>query len=360
MTFLNPLDWIAITVFLAVTAGIGAWTARRQTTTSEYFVANRRIPAFAVGFTMMATTISSVTFVAIPGSVFARDCWQMLYMFMAVIVLFFVVRYVVGFYRHVVRMSAYEYLEKRFGYGARLYGSAGFIIVRLTDLGFTLYLTAVAVEVIAGWNLQWVAVGVGVFTLLYTLFGGIEAAIWTSVLQGVFLIGGAVIILGILLFTPPGGALGVLNDAYQAGKFGFGNFEFSFRSLYYDQATAWILIAAGLLNFARYYFTEQNMVQRYLVARSDRQARQGVTMGILTTVPTWFIFAFIGACLWSFYHLTGETIPAHITKQPDTILPYFIATKLPAARPTGPGWRSASSPFWWAGCWRPARPSYSH
>ena len=112
MTFLNPLDWIAITVFLAVTAGIGAWTARRQTTTSEYFVANRRIPAFAVGFTMMATTISSVTFVAIPGSVFARDCWQMLYMFMAVIVLFFVVRYVVGFYRHVVRMSAYEYLEK--------------------------------------------------------------------------------------------------------------------------------------------------------------------------------------------------------------------------------------------------------
>ena len=329
MTFLNTLDWVAIIAFLAVTAGIGAWTARRQTTTSEYFLANRRIPAFAVGFTVMATTISSVTFVAIPGSVFARNCWQMTYMFTAVIALFFVVGFVVRFYRHAVGMSAYEYLENRFGYGARLYGSAGFIVVRLTDLGFTLYLTAVAVEVIAGWNLQAVAVSVGIFTLVYTLVGGIEAAIWTSVLQGLLLIGGACVILGMILFTPPGGAMSVIGDAYQAGKFSLGSFELSTASLYHSQATGWILLAAGFLNFARYYFTEQNMVQRYLVASSDREAQRGVTLGILTTVPTWFAFAFIGGCLWSFYHLTGESIPVHITNHPDTILPYFIATKLP-------------------------------
>src|SRR5688572_10483235 len=132
---MHVLDYIAIILYLAVTAAIGLWSARRQTTTAEYFVANRRIPAYAVGFTLMATTISSVTFVAIPGSVFARDWWQMLYMAMALVVLFFVVKWVVPFYRSVVRMSAYEYLEKRFGYTARLYGSLGFIIVRVADLG---------------------------------------------------------------------------------------------------------------------------------------------------------------------------------------------------------------------------------
>ena len=126
--------------------------------------------------------MSGATFVAIPGSVFARDWWQMLYMGMAIAVLVFLVPFVVPFYRRVVKMSAYEYLEERFGYGARLYGAAGFTILRLADLGFTLFLTAVAVDVVTGWDIRAVVVGVGAFTVAYTLIGGIEAAIWTSVM----------------------------------------------------------------------------------------------------------------------------------------------------------------------------------
>lgn len=328
--YLSALDYLVIGVYLAVTAAIGVWTARRQTSTTEYFVANRRIPAFAVGFALMATTVSSVTFVAIPGSAFARNWWQMLYMSMALVVLIFVVRYVVPFYRRVVRLSAYEYLETRFGYLARLYGSAGFVLVRIADLGFTLYLTAVAVEVIAGWQIHWVVAGVGTFTLFYTLIGGIEAAIWTSVLQGVFLIGGAVIILAVLLFTPEGGPAAVLSVAWSDGKFDLGSFEWGWHTLYYDRATAWVFLIAGLLHFGRMYSTEQSMVQRYLVARSDAAARRGVLIGVLTTVPVWFAFALVGACLWGFYQTTGTGVPADVAAKPDTILPYFIATWLPA------------------------------
>lgn len=329
-TYLAGLDYLAIGIYLAITAGIGAWTARRQTSTAEYFVANRRIPAFAVGFALMATTISSVTFVAIPGSVFARNWWQMLYMSTALVVLIFVVRWVVPFYRRVVRLSAYEYLETRFGYAARLYGSAGFVLVRIADLGFTLYLTAVAVEVIAGWQIHWVVAGIGIFTLLYTVIGGIEAAIWTSVLQGIFLIGGAILILGVLLFTPEGGPAAVLGAAWSEGKFNLGNFDWGWQTLYYDRATAWIFLLAGLLHFGRMYATEQSMVQRYLVARSDQAAKHGALIGVLTTVPVWFAFALVGACLWGFYQTTGAVVPPEVAAKPDTILPYFIATWLPA------------------------------
>jgi SSS family solute:Na+ symporter len=329
-SYLGALDYLVIAAYLLVTAGIGGWTARRQKTTAEYFVANRRIPGFAVGFAIMAATISSVTFVAIPGSVFARDWWQMLYMATALAVLFFVVRWVVPFYRRVVGMSAYEYLETRFGYGARLYGSAGFMLVRIADLGFTLYLTAVAVEVMAGWSIGSVVVAVGLFTLVYTLVGGIEGAIWTSVMQGVFLIGGAVIILAVLLFTPPGGPGAVFGLAWQGGKFNLGSFDWGLETLYREQATAWIFLVAGVVHFARMYVTEQSMVQRYLVARSDGDARRGAVIGVCTTVPVWFAFALVGACLWGFYQAMAIPVPPEVASRPDTILPYFVATRLPA------------------------------
>ena len=126
MPSLAFIDYLLIAAYLAAVIAIGIRASRRQTSTSEYFVANRRMPGYAVGFAMMATTISSATFVAIPGSVFARDWWQLFYMSAALLVLIFVAKYLVPFYRRVVRMSVYEYLELRFGYPARLYGSAGF------------------------------------------------------------------------------------------------------------------------------------------------------------------------------------------------------------------------------------------
>lgn len=330
MTSLSLVDYLVIVLYLGVVTLISLWTGRRQTSTSAYFIANRRIPSIAVGFTIMATTVSSATFVAIPGSVFSRDWWQMLYMAMAIVSLVIVVIFIVPFYRRVVRMSAYEYLEARFGYGARLYGSMGFVVLRLMDLGFTLYLTAVAVDVVTGWDIGTIVIAVGLFTLLYTLIGGIEAAIWTSVLQGVIFVGSAVLILGALLFKPAGGPLEVVETAFHAGKFSLGNFEWSADSLYRKEATAWVLILAGFFQFTRYYVTEQNVIQRYLVARTDADARHGVILGILTTVPTWFTFAFIGSCLWAFYQLTAASLPASVTAQPDNILPYFIATQLPA------------------------------
>ena len=330
MSSLAFIDYLLIAAYLAAVIAIGIRASRRQTSTSEYFVANRRMPGYAVGFAMMATTISSATFVAIPGLVFARDWWQLFYMSAALLVLIFVAKYLVPFYRRVVRMSVYEYLELRFGYPARLYGSAGFVIQRVSDLGYTLYTAAIAIEVIAGWGLTEVIISVGVFTLLYTLIGGIEASIWTSVMQGVLMIGGAIVIMAAIVIESGVGTGTIFSHAWNAGKYGIGNLELSTRSLYFEEPTAWIYFVAGLAQFTRYYTTEQSMIQRYLVGRSDDDARRGVKLGILSTVPTWFAFGVIGCSLWSFYELSGEQLPAAVSGQPDTILPYFIATHFPA------------------------------
>lgn len=324
------IDYFVLAMYLLIVASIGIYAARRKKkTTDDYFLANRRMPGWLVGFAIVGTVISSVSFVAHPGAAFARNFWLVVPNMMVPLVLLFVVIFVVPFYRRVVRMSSYEYLEQRFGYFARLYGSTGFLLLRTIDLGFTLLLTAIAVEVMTGWDIRLVILCIGIFTVLYTLVGGIEAVVYTDVLQGFVLAAAALSILLIILFRPEGGPAAVISTAYNGGKFALGDFSFNAQSLFNEQPTFWILALSGVLHFGRSYMTEPNMVQRYLIARSDKEAQRGVLAGALSCLPIWLTFAFIGSCLWAFYQLMGQNLPAEVLQKPDNILPYFITTQLP-------------------------------
>jgi solute:Na+ symporter, SSS family len=330
MHTLQWLDYFFIALYLTGIAWVGFRVARGQDSTEAYFLAGRRIPGWAVGFSLVGTIISSVSFVAFPGTAFT-DGWRLLIPnLMVPFVLLFVMTYLVPFYRRVVRMSSYEYLERRFGVGARLYGSASFLILRIVDLGFTMLLTAIAVEVMTGWNLYWVLIGMGVFTLSYTVVGGVEAVIWTDVAQGVILFAGAIVILLLLLFLPPGGPLAVISTAYEGGRFSFGSFAFDAESWTSDRPSAWLLMLAGVIHFGRSYGTEQNMVQRYLVAKSDRDAKRGVLVGAIGSLVVWTMFFFIGSCLWAFFRLMDSPLPPEVAARPDNILPYFITGWLPS------------------------------
>ncbi len=329
MNALSLLDYLAILAYLGAVAAIGLRVGRRQRTTSEFFVADRRLPGWAVTFSIVGTVISSVSFVAFPGAAFSEN-WRLLVPnLMVPFVLVFVTLVIVPFYRRVIGMTSYEYLERRFGIGARLYGSSGFVLLRVVDLGFTLLLTAIAVEVITGWEIRSVIVGIGLFTLLYTLIGGIEAVVWNDVLQGIVLVTGMLLILTIVLTRAPGGPAAVLATAYAAGKFSLGDFTLSAQSLFAERPTAWMFMLAGLTHFGRSYIVEQNIVQRYLVARTDRDAQRATFTGAIVCLFIWVTFMTIGAGLWAFYRLTGSPIPADVAAKPDNILPYFVATQFP-------------------------------
>jgi len=121
----------------------------------------------------------------------------------------------------------------------------------------------------------------------------------------------------------------VVSTAFRAGKFSLGDFTLSWQSLFQERPTFWIFMLSGLLHFGRSYATEQNMVQRYLVARTNREAQRAVFTGAMLCVLIWVTFTFVGSCLWSFYRLTGTSLPATVPEKPDNIVPYFISTQFP-------------------------------
>ncbi len=324
---LGVLDYVIVLVYLVAIAAIGLYMSREQKSTRKYFIADRRIPAWAVAFTLMGTLIGSGTVVGHPATVFQKSMILLLGILTLPLVLVIVAYVIVPFYRRVVGMSAYEYIGKRFGFGGRIYTSFGFLADRTFDLGVTLLTTAIAINVMTGWDLRLVIIGVGVFTMIYTAIGGIEAVVWTDVVQGIVLVGGAVLILMRLIFAPEAGPPGaVVGEAFRAGKFNLGSFDLSWQSLFdTGNTTVWLYIVVFFLNWSRRYITDQHMVQRYLIAKTDRQAFWATIWGASSCVPIFVTFMFIGACLYGYYSLTGATPP----EIADNVVPHFIVNFLP-------------------------------
>src|ERR1700752_2098812 len=171
MASLRTLDLLVIAIYFAVVAFIGFRFARRQTSTEAYFVARRSVPHWAMGLSMFATIISSITFIAYPGAAFKGDWNQLVPGFMAVGVLLVLGMTLVSFFRHAVGMSAYEYFEKRFGYGARAYSALAFTAGHFSKMGFVLFTITTAICGMTGWDKYHVIMGVGAMTIVYTLIG---------------------------------------------------------------------------------------------------------------------------------------------------------------------------------------------
>jgi len=318
------IDLVVIAVYMAILVLFGVFFSRRQTSTERYFVAKRSIPAWAMGLSLLATMISSVTFIAYPGSAYAGDWANLVPGFMVVAVLVVAGLVVIPFFRHVVGMSAYEYFGKRFGYTARVYASVAFAASHFSKMGFVFYLLALTVTSMTGWPTERLIVGVGVVTVAYTLLGGIEAVIWADVVQGFVLWAGIAISIGSLLLVPAGGPSAVLHLAWSSHKIALGNTALSLKS-----PTFLVLSLYGFFIYLSQYTGDQTIVQRYLVAKSDRAALRGIALGASLCVPVWALFMLIGTLCWSFYHITGETLPPFV-KKADQVFPYFITTHIPA------------------------------
>jgi solute:Na+ symporter, SSS family len=319
----RAFDLFVVAAYLAFMAGLGLWFSRRQTSTENYFVAKRSVPFWAMGMSMLATMVSSVTFVAYPGSSYAKD-WSLLVPgFMLIALMPLVGKVIIPFYREEVGMSAYEYFQKRFGRPARVYAAVAFSLAHFSKMGFVLYLMALTIASITGWDIVVVIWAVAVVMVFYTVIGGIEAVVWSDVIQGFVMWIGVAVALGYLLLLPAGGPGAVFSVAAQNGKFGFGSTGFDLT-----RPTIPVAILYGLFWYGQRYVADQTMVQRYLLAKTDHDAMKGVRMGALLCVPVWGFFMLIGTCVWAFFKLSGEAIPASITKA-DQMFPYFLSVHLP-------------------------------
>jgi SSS family solute:Na+ symporter len=316
-------DMLVVALYMMGLVAIGLRTARRQTTTARYFVAERSIPGWAAGMSLLATIITSLTFIAYPGAAYAGD-WSLLVPgIMFVIVVLLIGRIIIPFFRHAISMSVYEYFGQRFGIPVRMYASFTFALGHFAKMGFVLYLLSLSVNGITGWPTGAIIFVLGIVTVFYTMIGGLEAVIWTDVMQGFVLWTGVIVTIGILLFgshLPAGQMLQLIVDNH---KMSLGSLKFNLSA-----SAFWTLCLYGFFFYLQKYTADQTVVQRYLAARTDKQALRGISMGAFLCLPAWTAFMLIGSLLWAFYRLTGEVLPATITKA-DQVFPHFMVTHMP-------------------------------
>jgi len=321
MPNIHIIDWIIIVATFIVTIWVGLKFSHKQKDTGNYFKASGKIPSWAIGMSILATLISSVTFLAYPGEGFASNWVRLVQGLMVPVVLVFIIGVIVPLFRKVIRLSAYEYFERRFGFGARLYTSLGFILNHFAKMGTVFYLIALALNSMTGVNTALIILIIGVVVVVITMLGGMEAVIWLDVIQGFLLIFGGLISLAILLFSVDGGPVAIWKVAMDNGRIGFGPFDLDFVNL-----TFWVMALNGIFYAIQKYGTDQTIVQRYLTAKSDKDAVRASLFGVLLSVPVWFLFMLIGTALFGYYHIMGG-LPADIA--PDKVFPFFIMNKLP-------------------------------
>lgn len=197
---LHIIDYIIIVALLLITLSFGFRFAKQQKTTENYFLAKNKVPAWALGMSLLATLISSVTFLGYPGTGYSSNWILLVQGLMVPVVLLGTIWFIVPLYRKVIRLSTYEYFENRFGTFARYYSSLAFVLRQFAGMGTVFFLLALALTNMTGGNTFVIISIVGLIIIVVNLLGGIEAVIWLDVFQGFMLFASGIICFAVLLF----------------------------------------------------------------------------------------------------------------------------------------------------------------
>ena len=321
---LNFLDILVIGLYFLILTWMGYFFSKRQKSTNDYFKGGGRVPWWAAGLSIFGTSLSAITFMAIPSKTFATD-WSYFMLNMTIFLVAPVIVFVfIPFYRKMNITTAYEYLEARFNLAVRLIGSLSFILFQVGRMGVVLFLPSIALNVVTGINI-FLCVGLmGVISLVYTMMGGIEAVIWTDVMQVIVLLGGVLLSLALIIQAVDGGFMSIVETAANNHKFNVVDLTWSLR-----QPTVWVMLLGGIFANITTYGTDQTMVQRYLITKSVKAAKQSVWTNAILAIPATLIFFSVGTSLFVFYKFYPHELNLTFQNN-DAIFPWYIASKLPA------------------------------
>lgn len=334
---LHPIDWLCVALYLGGMAWMGLYFARRNRDTEEYFVGGRRFPGWAIGLSMVGTAISSITFLSLPADAYKTYWLRFLpYVFMPVAAALTAWLFI-PFFRRGRTMTAYEYLEARFGPSVRVYGAATYVAAQLLRVSFILYLVALMLASLTGLDETACILVAGFFVALYTIVGGIDAVIWTDVIQTIVLIAGSFFCLGTIVWLLPGGFPQILEIAAEHEKFALGDLVDGRLvrtdwSVDFSRKTVPLMLLMSFNFFLTDFATGQHYVQRYCSASSLREARRAMWTTVLVGVPTWFFYMFLGTALFAFFQVFPTPEAAAMldgSEKPEGIVPYFVLHYLP-------------------------------
>ncbi|MSR58104.1 MAG: hypothetical protein EXS05_10560 [Planctomycetaceae bacterium] len=361
---LELIDFVGVALYLAVTIAIVVWSSRRQTTTEDFFLGGRSMPWMAVGLSLLATLMSSISYMGVPGEMIGKGVamfaqYLSLPFSMCVVLLVWV-----PFFMRLRMTSAYEYLERRFNSKVRLLGGVLFLLLRLGWMSMVMYVGSLVLtqmtaslvppsqaDPLANWLhpgagdnpllretlLYWVVAGVGLSATMYTCVGGFRAAIWNDVLQSLMLLGGTIVTIGYVMLTTGTGpsdwwAIASQQTAEHTRPIWF-NFDLTTRVTIFTAAAHsffWTICTHG---------SDQVVLQRYFSTRSLAAARRSYLVNAVADLTIGSLLAVSGLALLAFYLMHPTFLPEGfltseggrvVVHHGDKVMPHFFAHQLPA------------------------------
>ena len=341
MNHLPVLDLTVIALYLAAMIGVGIYFSRKNKSAEQFTKASGRIPGWAIGMSIYATFLSSNTFLGVPGKSFGSNWNAFVFSISMPFAAWVASRWFVPFYRNTGEVSAYSHLERRFGPWARTYTVVCFLLTQLARMGTIFFGIALSLQALTGYPMQTIMIVTGICIILYTVLGGIEAVIWTEVVQGVIKTLGAIMIIYLIVADMPGGVAHIISIGKADHKFSLGSFSPNLT-----EATFWVVLFYGFFINLNNFGMDQNYIQRYHTAASTKEATKSVWLCVALYVPASLLFFVIGSCLYAYYQVHPEMIAAvkqqvanELSKPAnsllpaeygDKVMPHFMVTKIPA------------------------------
>ncbi|HWP40811.1 MAG TPA: hypothetical protein VNL70_07785, partial [Tepidisphaeraceae bacterium] len=331
-------DAVVVLAYLSMLVGIGAHFSRKQKGLESFFLAGRGMSWLPIGLSLMAALNSGIDYIGGPSGVLKYSLiftvgvfsWVFLYPWVAYVSL--------PFYRRLQTVSAYEYLERRFNVAVRTLAACIFLLWRVGWMGTALYVPCLAIETITGGALKAIPliITLGAIVTLYTMLGGIQAVIWTDVIQFCIMLTGVAVAISVILWNVDGGIAAVWRLGMDAGKIDFyyelpipeGASLWDKFLLYMGEPKAMsaILITTICGRMAG-YTSDQVMVQRFQTTKSLKDSRQAFVINACGDAIWTLGLAFVGLALFAFYQT--HQLPPDIAANTDRIFPHFMATVFP-------------------------------
>jgi solute:Na+ symporter, SSS family len=295
----RALDWLVVVAYIAWAVIDGLRRSKGTDKVDGYLLANRSLPWWAVGLSVMATQMSAVTIVGTTGQAYLTGLRFIQFYFGLPLAMIILSMTVVPFFTRAKVYTAYEYLERRFDVRVRSLAAFLFLIGRAFSLGVTLAAPAVVMSAILGWTLPVTVLAICVPMILYTTVGGVQAIAWTDVKQMFIVVGGMSLAVVILLYgiLPHVGFGQALHLAGMTGRLQAVDFRVALNERY----TFWSGMIGSLFLMLAYFGCDQSQVQRYLTAKSVDEARQSLLMSAYVKIPLQLLILSTGVLVFVFY-----------------------------------------------------------
>ena len=306
---MSTIDWFVLFGWVVFLVAYGLWRGRGSKNVSQFLLAGKTMPWYAMGLSIMATQASAITFISTTGQGFVDGMRFVQFYFGLPIAMVILSATTVPIFHRAKVYTAYEYLEQRFDARTRSLVTAIFLVGRGLGAGIALAAPSIVMSAVLGTSYHWTTVIMGGLVILYTTTGGIKAVTWADVLQMGMIMGALLLALGIAIsmLPPDVSFFDAVRLAGAAGRLNAVDTHFDWNNRY----NLWSGLIGSTFLMLAYFGTDQSQVQRYLTGRSIAQSRLGLLLNAMAKVPVQFLILFIGTMVFVFFMFVRPPLLFH-------------------------------------------------